>query len=282
MALGNFIPKIWSARLQDNLEKALVYGNVVNTDYQGDISAFGDTVNINNIGAITIGDYAKNSTVVTPEELNGAQTQLLIDQAKYFAFKVDDIDKAQQNPKVMAKAMQQAAYGLRDSADMYMAGLHAQAGQTIGSTGTPESIDSRNVVEAFAALGQKLTEKNVGSEGRFVVIPPWLHTKLVLAKILNESNTETFTNGFVGNALGFKIFVSNNVKNTTGAKHKIMAGTTDAISFAAQVLNVEAYRPEAAFSDAVKGLYVFGSKVVQPDSLLTLTADAGSETKPVV
>lgn len=116
-------------------------------------------------------------------------------------------------------------------------------------------------------------------DGRWLVIPPWFKTKLLLAKALvtdNGAAADAFTNGKVGRVGGFDLYESNNVSND-GTTYYIMAGTKKAISFAAQVNKVEAYRPEASFSDAVKGLYVYGAKVVYPDALAVLTATVGSE-----
>lgn len=278
MSTKLFIPQVWSARLTGNLEKSLVFGDIANRDYEGEISAYGDTVNIGSIGAVTIGDYARSVTAITPEELTGVQTQLQINQAKYFAFKVDDVDKAQQNPKIMDGAMLKAAHALRDAADQHIAGLHAEAGITLGSSTTPIDVASKDVIEVLAQLSQLLTENDNPTDNRFIVIPPWFHTKLVLAKVLVESdNTLALTNGFVGRIMGFDVYVSNNVKQTGNAKYKIMAGVKGSISFAQQLLSVEAYRPEASFSDAVKGLYVFGAKTTEPKSLVTLTANPKAE-----
>ena len=149
MSLDNFIPSVWSAQLIRANEKALVYGNVANRNYEGEISAFGDQVRINEIGAVTVADYVKNSTVIAPETLDDAQRILEINQAKYFAFEIDSIDKAQQKPKVMNDAMQEAGYALKDAADQYIASLHGEAGiiSGLGTTGTPIEINSSNIID---------------------------------------------------------------------------------------------------------------------------------------
>ena len=116
MSLNNFIPAVWSAQLLTDLQKSLVYANLCNRDYEGEIRAFGDQVKINSIGDVTIGSYTKNTDISAAETLTDAQRILIINQAKYFNFQIDDIDKAQQTPKVMSAAMQKAAYGLADVA----------------------------------------------------------------------------------------------------------------------------------------------------------------------
>lgn len=275
MSVSNFIPELWSRRINQKLRESLVFGSVVNTDYEGEIGSGGDTVKINSIGDVSIGTYVPNSTSITPEQLNDYQTTLAIDQKKYFAFKVDDVDRAQVNANVMDEAMQSAAWGLKNSADEYIAALYTDAGNTITST----AIDSTNVLAAVLTLGQYLSQENVPEDGRWLVIPPWFKTKLVLAKALvtdNGAAADAFTNGKVGRVGGFDLYESNNISND-GTTYYIMAGSKKAISFAAQVNKVEAYRPEASFSDAIKGLYVYGAKVVYPDALAVLTATVGSE-----
>jgi len=275
MSVTNFIPELWSKRINQKLRDSLVFGSVVNTDYEGEIGSGGDTVKINSIGDVTIGNYTPNSTSITPEQLNDYQTTLAIDQKKYFAFKIDDVDKAQVNANVMDEAMQSAAWGLKNAADEYIAALYTDAGNTITST----AIDSTNALASVLTLGQYLSQENVPEDGRWLVIPPWFKTKLLLAKALvtdNGAAADAFTNGKVGRVGGFDLYESNNVSND-GTTYYIMAGTKKAISFAAQVNKVEAYRPEASFSDAIKGLYVYGAKVVYPDALAVLTATVGSE-----
>ena len=127
MAL-NFTPEIWSAMMLESLKKNLVYGDpsVVNRDYEGEISAQGDTVHIRSISRPTISNYTKGATL-TYETLTDADRTLLIDQAKSFSFVVDDIDKAQQPGGALEGALTEATYSLRDVADQYIAGLYTGA-----------------------------------------------------------------------------------------------------------------------------------------------------------
>lgn len=278
MALEGFKPTIWSGALLEQLQKSLVFAAVANRDYEGDIVNFGDRVKINEIGAITISAY---TGTVTLQELGDAQKELLIDQAKYFGFKVDDVTAAQMKPKVIASAMQKAAYGLKDNADQYLAHLYTEAGVTgsIGTTAVPISITSVNVVEYIGLIEQGLNENNVPLENRWLIVSPWFHQKLVLAKVqLVTDNTGVFENGFIGRALGFNIYISNNLheaSSKTGTK--ILAGHTMAITLAEQLTKLEAFRPEGSFQDAVKGLYVYGAKVVMPNALACLTASYAVE-----
>ena len=276
MSIDNFIPEVWSTRLNQKLYDSLVFASCCNTDYEGEIRGAGDTVRINQVGDVTINSaYTPNSTSITPEALTDYQTTLLIDQTPYFAFYVDDVDKAQANANVMDGAMQSAAWGLRNHADEYIAALYGDAGYTLTST----AIDSTNVFALMATMGQKLTENNVPDEGRWAVIPPWIATKLALAKVLVTdagAAAGAFTNGFQGRCAGFDVYVSNNVYVSSSTYYPLF-GHRKAISFAGQITKTEAFRPEAKFADAVKGLFVYGAKVVYPNALVVATTTVGSE-----
>ena len=270
MSLDNFIPSVWSSRLYVALKKAHVFPNLVNTDYEGEISGYGDTVKINTIGAITIGAYTKNSDMNAAETLSDAQTELKIDQAKYFNFQIDDIDKAQQKPKVMDQAMQEAGFGLADVVDQHIAGLHGKAAQTVTET----SLTAAKIIGVLAEASQKLSEKSVPTEGRWMVLPPFATTLLTEAEVGETDGSivadESYRRGYVMRAFGFDIFMSNNLKvvstNTIG-----LAGTRRAISFAEQIVSMKAYEQELRFNSAVKGLHVYGTKVVDPNALVKLT-----------
>ncbi len=279
MSLNNFIPSIWSALLLNSLKKAQVFTQegIVNRDYQGDITGFGSSVKINTLGAVSVSNYSKNGTI-TLEDLDSNQQTLLIDQQKYFGFYIDDIDTAQQNPKVMAQAMEEAAYALRDVADQYIAGLFNGAASGIGGAGGVQ-ITSTNAYEKLVELSVALDEQNAPSNGRWVIVPSWVHGKLLQDDRFVASGSQlgdgTLQNGVVGRAAGFNILTSNNVKKevVTGTDvWRCMAGYAGAISYAEQIMSVEAFRPENRFADAVKGLHVFGAKVVRPDGLVVLNA----------
>jgi hypothetical protein len=271
---------IWSAKLFQELDKAHVLVNRANRDYEGDISAYGDQVKINAVGDITVANYAPNVTSITPQQLSAAQTILKIDEAKYFAFYIDDVDAAQVNPKLMGEAMRKSAYALADAADQLIAGFYTQAGVTVAST----SVSVANSLSVLADAGKALDEGNVPQGGRWMVIPPWFHAKLVLNKILETDGSvvaeAAYANGFVGRAFGFDIYMSNNLTTSasTGSlgSHYGLAGTSRAISFAEQIVMMEAYRPENSFSDAVKGLHVYGSKVIDPNALISLNITTSS------
>ena len=277
MAISTFVPQIWEARLLEHLDKALVYGNLVNRDYEGDIRNQGDTVKINQIGNITVNNYTKGSNI-TYESVDGTPTTLTIDQAKYFAFKVEDIDQVQANVNLVDGAMARASYALRDVVDQHIAAHYTDVTNTIGDDTTPESITSANkAYEALVDLRTALDEKNVQSTGRFVVVPPAFYAYMLKdSRFVAAGTSKTdsvLANGFIGQAAGFDIYQSNNVPNTEGTLYKVMAGTRQGISYAQQILSTEALRLEGTFSDAVRGQLVYGSVTVQPNALAVLTCN---------
>lgn len=279
MAITNFIPEIWAAQLLASLKKALIFAGpgVVNRNYEGEISEAGDTVRITSISRPTVGTYTRNSTTITPETLTDAQRTLVIDQSKYFAFEVDDLDlrQARNGGALMAEAAAEAAYALADTADQHVAGLYTgvDAANAIGTVSiTTAALAVSNLIE----LKVRLDKANVPTQGRYVVVPPWYHGLLLQSDLfvrVDASGTDTaLRNGITGRAFGFDVLLSNNTVNVTGDDWLVQAGHPSALSFAEQIAKVEAYRPESAFSDALKGLHLYGAKLVRPAAIATLTA----------
>ena len=284
MAIDNFIPAVWSARLLANLHKALVYGQggVINRDYEGDIQQLGDSVKINSIGAVTVADYTQNTTMSAAETLTDAQAILQINKAKYFNFQVDDVDKAQQNPKVMDAAMSEAAYALANQMDQDVAALYADASSTnaIGTTASPKT-DAATAGQPYVyltQLRQKLDEANVPDDGRrFVVLPPWYETYLLqdskfVANAAAVPGDSTIKNGQIRTVLGMNILKSNNVPYAAGPiKYRVVAGHPMAWTLAVQLNKVTAYEQELRFNTAMKGLMLYGCKVTRASALAVLT-----------
>jgi len=273
----SFIPEIWSASMLTSLKKNLVFAQpgVSNRNYEGEIANQGDTVRIRSIGRPTIATYIKGSTTINPEQLTDAQRSLLIDQAKYFAFEVDDIDAAQSPGGELDEALVEATYGLRDVADQFVAAKYTEAAAA-NQLGTVSVTTAALAYTQIRKLRVVLDEANVPLEGRYCVVPPWYHGLLLeddrFVRVDASGTAEGLRNGIIGRALGFDILMSNNVVNTTGDDWAVMAGHPGAIAYAEQIVKVEAYRPEDSFSDAVKGLHVYGAKVIRPDALATVIA----------
>jgi len=280
--LHQFRPTLWASQLIVDTDEAFVGANLVNRDYQGLITGKGNIVKINEIGDISVSDYSEN-TDITISNLTGAQKELVIDQAKYFAFNIDDVLAAQANVNIMSAAMKKAAHAIADTVDAHIAGKYGEAGVATSNLGTSSTdLDvyathltaTSSLLGVFTAMNRYADEANMPSQGRWFWIPPWLHSYITFAGLVDNVTSGSAKwgdptakgNGFVGSFMGFDLYVSNNVSND-GTTYRCMFGTKDAISFAGQVTRVESGRVEKQFGDYVKGLYVYGSKVVRPDHL---------------
>lgn len=281
MAVTGFIPKLWSARLLNALDKSHVFANVVNRDYEGEIKKMGDTVHINTIGAVTIGTYTQNTDFSSgPETLATTDQTLTIDQAKYFNFQVDDIDAAQAAGDIMDKAMTRAAYGLADASDKYIAGILAGAADATNTVSTSAvALTSSNVYENVVKMRTILDKANVPTAGRWLVIPPEMYALILLddrfVKTGGEMAEGILRTGLVAQAAGFDIYLSNNCVSANVSDkvtYTITGGVDAAATYAEQIVSTEAYRPEKRFADAVKGLHVYGAKVVDKAQIACLKA----------
>jgi len=270
MAVTSFIPEIWAARLLEKLEKAHVYAALVNRDYEGEIKNAGDTVHINTLGDLTIGTY-DGTTAITYEDLATSSQDLVIDQKKYFAFRVDDVEKVQAMPGLVEAATQNAAYELNDVNDKFLAATLA-AGATAVS-GTAVSLTAANVYQNVIAMKVALDRANVPTEARWLVVDPAFHALLLqderFVSFGTDITNERLTNGRVGRAVGFDIYVSNNAPEASGT-YTAIAGVPMAATYAEQILETEALRSENYFKDLVRGLHVYGAKVTRPTALAKL------------
>ena len=271
MAVTGFIPQLWSGALLAHLDKAHVVGNLVNRNYEGEIRQYGDTVKISQIGDITVNDYTENSDITDPEELSVTQKVLTIDKQKYFNFQIDDVDAAQGRTSLMDAAMQRAAYALADATEkIILTAIDTDATNKIVPATT---LDATNVYKELVNVKVAIDKKNVSTTGRWLVVSPDTHALLLqddrfvgTGGTVAESNLQ---NGFVGRVLGFDVYLSNNLESLTNGNAAI-AGVNMAVTFAEQIVQTEAYRMEKRFADAVKGLNVFGVKVIYPDCLVCL------------
>jgi len=291
---AEFRPTLWSSNIITNTDKAFVFANLVNRDYEGEITGRGQIVKINEIGDITVNNYTED-TDITFQTLTGASRDLVIDQAKYFAFGVDDVLRAQADAGLISSASAKAGFAIADTVDSFIAAKYADAGITTSGLGTSgsslslyasHSSGNSNLLGFFSRVNRYMDEANVPSMGRWIVIPPWLHSYMVYANLANDApqggiqgDPGAFGNGFVRNLTNLDIYASNNVDNNGSTQWRVMFGTRDAISFAGQVTMVESGRKEKQFGGYVKGLYVYGAKVVRPDRLgVAYVDDAGLTT----
>jgi hypothetical protein len=287
VALDTMTAEVWTAELLSNLRKSYIYGQagVINRNYQGAIAARGDTVHITTIGPVTIVTYTKNGALPAPETLNSTDQTLQITESKAFNFEVDDIDQAQIGTAPMTGGMAEAANGLVDVADQFLATTMTNGaiagGNSIGTAAAPQAVSPATVYDLLVDLGVLLTDDKVPTTGRFAVVTPRFHGQLAKSDEFTKASDlgdTTVVNGRVGRAAGFDILVSHNVPRLgTGAagdlfRKAIVGGSAIATTYAEQINKVEGYRPEGSFSDAVKGLHLYGAKVTRPTALAVIQA----------
>ena len=266
MSLKNFISTVWSETLYSQMDKKYIAVANCNREFEGDIKGRGDRVKICGVGDINIFDYTKNTDFDNAaQELSDSVKTLIIDQAKAFNFQIDDIERAQTNPKLMDAAVRNAASALANTADKYIFGLCNKAGSNIESTATVD-----NIISPLIDARTKLLKNNVCDPGEIVIeVSPEI-SNLILKSKINTSNEDTaLETGCIGNIAGCKVFVSNNIVVENGV-HKCIARSKRAIAFAEQLSEMDAYRPEKRFADAVKGLHLYGAEVIYPSEMVRL------------
>jgi N4-gp56 family major capsid protein len=278
--VGAFVPALWANEALNFLRPRNVYAQDgrVNRDYQGQIADRGDRVKINTLGPVTIFDYAKNGSLPAPEQLTDKQQELLIDQAKAFNFKLDDVDNVQMWPKQLSQGVSNAAYALATVSDQFVANLYPGAQSQLGTDVAPLVLTTATLAyETLVDLGTALDTTNCPSDNRTAVITPAFHGLLQkdnrFTSFGTVDNRSTLANGVIGEAAGFTLVKSNLAPNTANAKYKVQASHSSAISFAEQIVKMEMFRPPDQFSDAVKGLHVYGARVVRPECFAVATCN---------
>jgi hypothetical protein len=264
-----FIPEIFSKLLQAKFYKQSVLPAISNNDYEGEISGQGDKVNIRTVPAVTINNY---TGTITNQDLTSSTIELLIDQAKYYSFKVDDILAKQADVNMLEAASSDASEGMRIAVETDVLSSVVTGATTVGAQAT---ITSSNILAAILDQAKALDELNIPEEGRFIVLSPEFVSMLKQSELrqayLTGDGTSPLRNGKVGMVDRFNVYQSNMLYTPgsgadAGYTH-VLAGHPKAISFASQFTSAETVRLETTFGDAVRGLKVFGSKVVVPDAL---------------
>lgn len=278
MAVTNFVPDIWSARILTNLSVTSVAAGICNRDYEGDASV-GDSVKITSITDPTITAYTGSD--MTPEDIDDATRALLLDQKQSFNFYLDDVERAQavNGGAILAEAINRASYGLSNTLDAYVLDLMG-AGV---STSNPDHLLTQAAIDSAAEsydllvrMGALLDEANVPQENRWAVVTPSFYglmlkdSRFVAAGDVAGSSTRA--NGMIGQAAGLTLYKSNNLPDgslsTSNTSKLILAGSTYATTLAEQVRSVEAYRVEKKFADGVKGLHVYGARVTRSTAIV--------------
>ena len=327
---GNFSPVIYSKKVQTAFRKTSVVEDITNNDYMGEISNFGDSVRIIKEPEVSVQAYSRGTQVV-PQDLDDEDFTLVIDQANYFAFKIDDIEAAHSHVNFESLATDRAGYRLRDQFDQeifgYMSGykqtaLHANAstarvaadksgidpvsadadgllasmkldlsdfGGTANSIPVGQNTSAISPLAVINRMARKLVQQNVDRDGRWLVVDP------VFAEQLNDENSKLLSNDFAGRqdagdilrngriidgmVRGFRIYMSNNLPilgtgpgtvATGGSATNfgvIIAGHDSAVATASQIEKVETYRDNDSFSDVVRGLHLYGRKLLRPEAV---------------
>ena len=307
---GTFIPVVWSAKLNAKFYAASVYGEIANTNWQGEIGGMGDKIIINNVPTITVSNYTVGTNVTyavpTPETL-----EMAIDKGKYFAFQISDVLEYQAKPALLDMFSADAAEQMRiaiDSQVMYNTfanGAAANKGATagaksssydLGTDDTPITLTAANVLQKILEMASVLDEQNIPDSDRWLVIDPYtrtllLQSNLAQAQFMGDA-TSAVRNGLIGTIDRFKVYVSNqlpkailatnspwlsgdgtenSITSTGDVKRRaIIAGHKSAITFASQITKMETVRNPNDFGDYIRSLNVYGFKVVKPEGLALL------------
>jgi hypothetical protein len=287
---GTFIPEIWSGKLLVKFYAATVVAAISNTDYEGEIKDVGDKVKIRQVPDITIRDYSKGQSLQI-ERPEAANKELLIDKAKYFNFICDDIDKHQTDLALMDSWSKDASQQMKIAVDTgFLADVYSDASSdnsgasagvisgafNMGVAGTPLQLTKASILDTIVDAGTVLDEQNVPAEDRWMVLPAWACGMILKSDLKDASlagdGTSMLRNGRIGVIDRFEIFNSNLIATGTDTYtvYNAMVGQKSAISFAAQMTNMESLRAESTFGTLVRGLNVYGYEVLKPESLIHL------------
>lgn len=300
---GTFIPALWSGKLAQKFYAATVFGEIANTDWQGDISGIGDTVIINTIPTITINNYSIGQNLAY--EIPAPSTiTLTINKGKYFGVNVNNVLELQAKPKLMDVFTNDASMQMKIKIDQdvlagtFSGGDASNQGATagaisgafnLGTDTSPVTLTASNILQSITALSSVLDENNVPETDRWLVITPTerqilMQSNLAQAQFMGDASS-ILRNGKIGMIDRFTVYVSNLTPraavNTAwdgsasagkAKRHAIMAGHKSAISFASQIAKVESLQNPNDFGTLIRGLNVYGYQVTQPKGLALLVA----------
>ena len=292
-----FLPSVYSKKVLNFFRKSSVVEAITNTDYAGEISAYGDSVKIIKEPVISVSDYTRGSDT-TDTKLTDQELTLVVDSAKAFKFIVDDIETNMSHVNFKEVASSSAAYALRDSYDAAViatmfAGVSASspdhvlgsdnatdlAAGTFDGTGNLDlgfASGEHDPIDVMARMARLLDEQNVPEEGRWFVAGPDFYEVLGQAssKLLSvdfNAGQGSIRNGLVssGKLRGFDMYKSNNIAATSNAAGKCLGGHISSTATANTILSTEVIRDPSSFGDIVRGLHVYGAKVLRPEALVT-------------
>lgn len=263
----HFIPEVFSKKLQAKFYAQTVLSEITTNEYEGEISGMGNKVNIRTVPAITVADYTGSLSYA---DVTSGTIELDINKAKSYAFKVDDILKSQADIDYMNEAANDAAQNMKIAIETDVLGNIAAGSSLTDINATPANITSANVLGQMIEAGQQLDENNIPEEDRFMIINPAVASVLKQSELrqayLTGDSVSPLRNGYIGMVDRFKVYVSNNLSTTSGVTSGLY-GHPKAVAFASQMTNTETVRLESSFGDGVRGLSVYGYKVILPTAI---------------
>lgn len=304
---GFFIPEVYSKKIQNYFRKASVVEAITNTEYTGEISGAGDTVNIIKEPVVSVSAYTRGQTI-TQTKLTDEELTLVIDKANYFAFKVDDIENKMSHINWAATATSSAAYALKDAFDSevltyissnvstttpdMVLGADDATADDLDTAASSSSLSihlgyasgTTDPLDLIARFARMLDEKNVPEEGRWLLASPEFYELLskTSSKLLSadyNAGQGSIRNGLVssGKLRGFDMYRTNNMPTATNSK-VLLAGHISAVASAQAITSTETHRAHDSFGDVVRGLHVYGRKLLRPESLVKAFWNVVSDT----
>lgn len=268
MSYNNFKATVWSKYIQLELERKVILADWCNKKFEGQ-AKHNEMVKILGVGTPTIGNYT-GASIGTPETIDDSSVFMKIDQAKFFNFMIDDVDKAQAQPGLMESILTNTTRAMANVRDKHVAAQAVEAGTLSATTEIKTAAAAKTAIDT-AILTLRENDVEIGMEV-VIEIPYWVYLlfkdKLVELK---TNNDELINKGIVGMYDNCLVRTTNNLYND-GTDYYAMVRTKDAIAFAGGIDKTEAYRPETLFSDAMKGLNTFGAKVVRPKEIYVIKA----------
>ena len=289
---GVFIPELWSGKIIEKFYDATVLAAIANTDYEGEISSYGDKVTIRTKPTITINNYNAYDSLST-QAPSSTVVELTIDQGKYWSTVLDDVMEVQSDLDHLSMWADDASEQMKIDIDTdVLAGIAADVAATnqgatagvqsgtslnLGVAGTPVAVSATNVIDKIIECGQILDENNIPETGRWFVIPAWMAALIKRSDLKDASLTgdgvTMLRNGRLGMIDRFTLYASNLLPfGTTDVAHSCYFGHSHGLTFASQLTKVETLRAESTFGTILRGLQVFGYKVVDGTALGILYA----------
>lgn len=305
LASAGFIPEIWSGKLIEKFYASTVLSAISNTDYEGEIKNQGDKVIIRTKPTITIRDYRADGALELERPV-GSNVELLIDKGKYFNTILDDVMEVQSDLNNMSMWADDAAeqikitidtdvlLGILDQADALNRGTTAGAisgAINLGATSTPLSVVAASpsggdvdILDVILRMGQTMDEQNLPESGRWIVMPTWAATLVKMSELrqayLSGDSVTPLRNGRLGMVDRFTLYTSNLLPTGTAdglasGEYAIYAGHPHGLTFASQVNKVETMRSEFTFGNILRGLQVYGYKVIDDTALVQAIVTKG-------